>query len=127
MESHTEHHEGHSLAASHDGALLQLTEKAIQKVQAFATGNKEAEGKGLRVYVQGGGCSGFQYGFTFDEFREDDQVAEVGGVKVFLDPMSLPYLKGATVDYVEDFRGSGFVVQNPNASGSCGCGHSFSV
>jgi len=111
----------------HSGILMNLTEAAIAKVRAFAENNKEATGKNLRVYVQGGGCSGFQYGFTFDDQRDDDQVAEISGVKVVLDPVSLPYLKGATVDWVEDFRGSGFVVQNPNASGSCGCGHSFSV
>lgn len=110
-----------------EGNTINLTEGAINKVKAFATTNKDAGGKHLRVYVQGGGCSGFQYGFTFDEQRDDDQISEVGGVKVVLDPVSLPYLKGATVDWVEDFRGSGFVVQNPNASGSCGCGHSFSV
>lgn len=107
--------------------LLTLTEKAIQKVHSFAASNKEAEGKSLRVYVQGGGCSGFEYGFTFDERREDDNVIQAGDVQVFLDPISLPYLQNATVDFVEDFRGSGFVVQNPNATGSCGCGHSFSV
>ena len=107
--------------------LMNLTEKAMQKIQTFATANADAGGKGFRVYVQGGGCSGFQYGFTFDEIREDDQVMEKDGIKAMLDPMSLPYLKGSTIDFVEDFRGSGFVVQNPNASGSCGCGHSFSV
>lgn len=109
------------------GAFMNLTERAVEKVKAFAATNKEAVGKHLRVYVQGGGCSGFQYGFTFDEQRDDDQVSEISGVKVVLDPVSFPYLKNATVDWVEDFRGSGFVVQNPNASGSCGCGHSFSV
>jgi iron-sulfur cluster insertion protein len=109
------------------GALVNMTDRAIQKVQGFAATNKEAEGKHLRIYVQGGGCSGFQYGFTFDEKREDDQVIDCGPIKVLLDPVSLPYVQHATVDYVEDFRGSGFVVQNPNATGSCGCGHSFSV
>ncbi len=111
---------------SHD-SLIHLTSKAVEKVRHFAASNKEAEGKSLRVYVEGGGCSGFQYGFTFDEVKADDQVAEISGVKVVLDPMSLPYLKGATVDWVEDLRGAGFVVQNPNATGSCGCGHSFSA
>lgn len=108
-------------------AQLTLTEKAIQKVQAFSSGSKEAEGKHLRVYVQGGGCSGFEYGFAFDEKRDDDQVIQTGGLEVLLDPISLPYLQHSTIDFVEDFRGSGFVVQNPNATGSCGCGHSFSV
>ncbi|MBI3541180.1 MAG: iron-sulfur cluster insertion protein ErpA [Deltaproteobacteria bacterium] len=106
---------------------VQLTEKAIQKVHAFSSANKEAVGKHLRIYVQGGGCSGFEYGFTFDEKRDDDLVFEAGDVQVLLDPISLPYLKGCTVEFVEDLRGSGFSVQNPNASGSCGCGHSFSV
>ena len=127
METQTEVISPASSPTSGHHELMHLTEKAIQKVQAFATGNKEAEGKALRIYVQGGGCSGFQYGFTFDDKREDDTIVQTGPVEVFLDPISLPYLKGATVDFVEDFRGSGFVVQNPNASGSCGCGHSFSV
>ncbi len=104
-----------------------VTEKAVAKVRSFQTGNKEAEGKFFRVYVQGGGCSGFQYGFTFDEKRDDDSVISTGELTVVVDPVSLPYLQGATVDYMEDFRGSGFVVQNPNATGSCGCGHSFSA
>ena len=124
MEVHTEKQETHF---EHTAVGVQLTEKAIQKVHSFASSNKEAEGKHLRIYVQGGGCSGFQYGFTFDEKREDDQVFSAGDVFVLLDPVSLPYLQGCTVDYVEDFRGSGFSVQNPNATGSCGCGHSFSV
>lgn len=122
-QTHSHTHEG----AAPDGPVIQMTDKAIQKVQAFATGSKEAEGKHLRIYVQGGGCSGFEYGFTFDDLREDDQIVEQGGIKVLLDPISLPYLQGCTVDYLEDFRGSGFSVQNPNATGSCGCGHSFSV
>lgn len=109
------------------GGQVRLTESAVRKVKAFAASSKEVEGKPLRVYVQGGGCSGFEYGFTFDEKREDDEVLSVDGIEVVLDPVSLPYLKGCTVDYVEDFRGSGFSVQNPNATGSCGCGHSFSV
>ena len=121
-ESHAEHSHTHT-----DLPSISLTEKAIQKVQTFANGNKEATGKHLRVYVQGGGCSGFEYGFTFDDLREDDVIIEQGPVKVLLDPISQPYLQGCTVDYLEDFRGSGFSVQNPNAKGSCGCGHSFSV
>ncbi len=126
MESQTHEHE-HQAQTGGVQPLINITERAAQKVQSFASTNKDAEGKSLRVYVQGGGCSGFEYGFTFDETREDDQICEAHGVKVMLDPVSLPYLQGCTVDYVEDFRGSGFVVQNPNAKGSCGCGHSFSV
>lgn len=125
--SHTESHSNEAKPTGGTGPLT-VTEKAEVKVRAFFTGNKEAEGKFFRVYVQGGGCSGFQYGFTFDEKREDDTVfPTTGGLQVVVDPMSLPYLQGSQVDFMEDFRGSGFVVQNPNATGSCGCGHSFSV
>ena len=79
----------------------------------------------LRVFVSGGGCSGFQYGFTFDERKEDDAVIATGGIEVVVDPQSAQYLKDAKVDYVEDFRGAGFSVTNPNATGGCGCGKSF--
>lgn len=107
--------------------MIEMTERAAEKVRYFADTMPEAAGKELRIFVEGGGCSGFQYGFTFDERQEDDTVVEAGGVKVLVDPMSLAYLSGAKVDFVEDMRGSGFVVNNPNASRSCGCGHSFSV
>lgn len=107
--------------------MIEITERAVEKVRYYAGTMPEAEGKELRIFVQGGGCSGFQYGFTFDDHQEGDTVVEAGGVKVLVDPMSLPYLAGAKVDFVEDMRGSGFVVDNPNASRSCGCGHSFSV
>lgn len=107
--------------------MLEMSERAVEKVRYYAGTMPEAEGKELRIFVQGGGCSGFQYGFTFDDHQDGDTVVEVGGVKVLVDPMSLPYLMGAKVDFVEDMRGSGFVVDNPNASRSCGCGHSFSV
>ena len=107
--------------------VIALTDKAIEKVKTFASANKDSEGKGLRIYVQGGGCSGFQYGFTFDDTRDDDQITHFGEIKVVLDPISLPYLKGCTVDWIEDLRGSGFTVKNLNSTGSCGCGESFSV
>jgi len=82
----------------------------------------------LRVFVQGGGCSGFQYGFTFDESVEDgDTVVETDGVKLLVDPMSFQYLVGAEIDYTESLQGAQFVIRNPNASTSCGCGSSFSV
>jgi len=82
----------------------------------------------LRVYVQGGGCSGFQYGFTFDESaNEDDTEIQKNGVKVLIDAMSIQYLSGAEIDYKEDVSGSQFVIRNPNASTTCGCGSSFSV
>ena len=82
----------------------------------------------LRVFVQGGGCSGFQYGFTFDEdVNDDDFVIEKGTVRMLVDSMSYQYLVGSTVDYKEDIAGSQFVIQNPNAQTTCGCGSSFSV
>ncbi|WP_438461940.1 iron-sulfur cluster insertion protein ErpA [Marinomonas sp. PE14-40] len=82
----------------------------------------------LRVYVTGGGCSGFQYGFTFDEeFQEDDTTVEREGVKMVVDPLSFQYLVGSEVDYQEGLEGSRFTVKNPNASSTCGCGSSFSI
>lgn len=82
----------------------------------------------LRVYVSGGGCSGFQYGFTFDEeVNEDDTCVENGGVTVLIDAMSIQYLTGAEIDYKEDLSGSQFVIRNPNATTTCGCGSSFSA
>jgi iron-sulfur cluster insertion protein len=82
----------------------------------------------LRVFVQGGGCSGFQYGFTFDEnLEEGDTQVENGGVTLLIDPMSIQYLAGAEIDYKEDIEGAQFVIRNPNASTTCGCGSSFSM
>lgn len=107
--------------------MVTLTEKAVEKVRFYAGQMPEADGKGLRIFVQGGGCSGFQYGFTFDDKQDGDTIVDAAGVEVLIDPMSAPYLSGAKVDFVEDLRGSGFVVENPNAVRSCGCGHSFST
>ncbi|MGH9364979.1 MAG: iron-sulfur cluster insertion protein ErpA [Thermoanaerobaculia bacterium] len=108
--------------------LLLLTEKAIEKVKYFAQSMPDSQGKPLRVFVQGGGCSGFQYGFTFDEKKDGDAVTEQGGVTVLVDTQSATYLKDATIDFVEDMRGAGFSVTNPNATGgSCGCGKSFNA
>lgn len=82
----------------------------------------------LRVFISGGGCSGFQYGFTFDERREDgDTVIENAGVVLLVDPMSVQYLMGAEIDYKEDLQGSRFIIRNPNSATTCGCGSSFSV
>ena len=82
----------------------------------------------LRVFISGGGCSGFQYGFTFDENVEDgDTMIEKGGVTLLVDPMSVQYLMGAEIDYREDLEGAQFVIRNPNATTTCGCGSSFSV
>ncbi len=82
----------------------------------------------LRTFIQGGGCSGFQYGFTFDEVQnEDDFVLEKNGVKILVDSMSYQYLVGAEINYTEDLSGSSFTIKNPNAQTTCGCGSSFSV
>lgn len=109
------------------GPLLSLTDAAIAKVKYFAGTMPDSEGKPLRIFVQGGGCSGFQYGFTFDEKKENDTVIASGGIEVVVDPQSATYLKDAKIDFVEDMRGAGFSVINPQASGGCGCGKSFNA
>lgn len=104
-----------------------FTNSAAEKVGTLISeeGNDNLK---LRVYISGGGCSGFQYGFTFDEeINEDDTRIENGGVTVLIDSMSVQYLNGAEIDYKEDLSGSQFVIRNPNASTTCGCGSSFSV
>ena len=106
---------------------IQFTDAAANKVLALVTEEENPELK-LRVYITGGGCSGFQYGFTFDEkVNEGDLVVEKNGVVLVVDPMSLQYLVGGVVDYTDGLQGSRFVVQNPNATTTCGCGSSFSV
>ncbi len=105
---------------------LVFTDAAAIKVKSLIDeeGNPELK---LRVFVQGGGCSGFQYGFTFDEeTAEDDTVLQKGGVTLLVDAMSLQYLMGAEIDYKDDLDGAQFVIKNPNASSTCGCGSSFS-
>lgn len=106
---------------------LNFTENAATKVKQLI----EEEGNtqlNLRVFVSGGGCSGFQYGFTFDEqINEDDTVLEKNGVKLLVDPMSFQYLIGAEIDYQENLQGAQFVIKNPGAASTCGCGSSFSV
>lgn len=106
---------------------INFTDSAAAKVGELISeeGNDNLK---LRVYVTGGGCSGFQYGFTFDEdVNEDDTRVVNGGVTVLIDSMSIQYLQGAEVDYKEDVNGAQFVIRNPNASTTCGCGSSFSV
>ncbi len=107
--------------------MITLTSTAAAKVKGILEEEKEKlPAGGLRIYVQGGGCSGLQYGLVLDEVAEDDQVVESEGVKVIVDPMSLRYVDGAEVDYREDSAGGGFAIKNsnPNARMSCGCGHS---
>ena len=104
-----------------------FTQAAAAKVSELI---KEEGNPGLmlRVYIQGGGCSGFQYGFTFDEnINEGDTEIETEGVKLLVDPMSMQYLMGAEIDYTEGLQGAQFVIRNPNATTTCGCGSSFSV
>ena len=104
-----------------------FTDSAVDKVKSLIIeeGNPDLK---LRVFVQGGGCSGFQYGFTFDEIvNEDDTKIEKDGVTLLVDSMSYQYLVGAEIDYKEDLEGAQFVIRNPNASTTCGCGSSFSV
>ncbi|MNH03952.1 Iron-sulfur cluster insertion protein ErpA [compost metagenome] len=106
---------------------IQMTDAAANKVKTLITEEENPELK-LRVYITGGGCSGFQYGFTFDEkINEGDTVVEKSGVIMVIDPMSLQYLVGGSVDYTEGLEGSRFTVTNPNASTTCGCGSSFSI
>jgi iron-sulfur cluster insertion protein len=105
---------------------ITITENASSKIAELI--QDETEAKGLRVFVQGGGCSGFQYGFAFEnEIGDDDFVIEQNNVKFVVDVMSMQYLQGATIDYVEDFQGANFSISNPNAQTTCGCGSSFSV
>jgi iron-sulfur cluster assembly accessory protein len=108
--------------------MITLTPAASGKVKGILAQEKESLPQGgLRIYVQGGGCSGFQYGMVLDEVAEGDEVYEVDGVKLIVDPMSLRHLEGAEVDYKEDLMGGGFAIKNPNAKSTCGCGHSFST
>ncbi|NKB88925.1 MAG: iron-sulfur cluster insertion protein ErpA [Acidobacteria bacterium] len=109
------------------GSPVVFTAAAVTKVRSFLDSLEEAKGKHLRIFVQGGGCSGFEYGFTFDERKPNDIVVAQDGIEVLLDLFSKPYLEGCEVDYKESLMGSGFSVQNPNAVGTCGCGHSFSA
>ncbi len=106
---------------------LVFTDSAAAKVKQLIT-DEENEQLMLRVFISGGGCSGFQYGFTFDEaITEGDTVVEKEGVKLLIDPMSVQYLTGAEIDYSENLEGAQFVIRNPNAQTTCGCGSSFSV
>lgn len=106
---------------------LVFTDSAANKVRQLIEEEGNA-GLKLRVFVTGGGCSGFQYGFTFDEaVNEDDTSMQKGGVTLLIDPMSLQYLAGAEIDYQENVEGAQFVIKNPNATSTCGCGSSFNA
>ena len=114
-------------AATEMPAPLEFTDAAATKVKQLIDEEGNAELK-LRVFVTGGGCSGFQYGFTFDEaVNDDDTSMQKNGVTLLIDPMSLQYLMGAEIDYQEGLEGAQFVIKNPNATSTCGCGSSFSA
>ena len=108
-------------------SVVHVTEAAAGKIRELLVEEGKAE-SGLRVFVQGGGCSGFQYGLMIEESGGvGDQLFESNGVRLFVDPVSLSYLKGAEVDFVDTITGGGFTIKNPNASSTCGCGSSFSA
>ena len=107
--------------------MINVSETAASKINELLAEENKA-GSGLRVFVQGGGCSGFQYGLMIEENGGTaDQVYESNGVRLFIDPVSISYLKGAEVDFVDTVTGGGFTIKNPNATSTCGCGQSFSV
>lgn len=101
-----------------------VTPRAFERLAEIGAG---AQGKALRVAVEGGGCSGFQYDIALDEAKPDDLVLEGAGERVLVDPVSLPFLSGATITFSEELIGARFVIDNPNATSSCGCGTSFSI
>jgi iron-sulfur cluster assembly protein len=112
----------------HTDQLLSLTPLAAAKIRGLQAEEPAGEAEVLRIAIQGGGCSGFQYGLGFDSgVAEGDVELELEGVRVFVDPFSAPYLRGVTIDYLEGLEESGFKIENPNAVASCGCGHSFQV
>jgi iron-sulfur cluster assembly protein len=114
------------LESTVDTPLISVTEAAAVKIKQLLADEQDVEV--LRVAIQGGGCSGFQYGLGFDRgATEGDHEFEQHGVTVVVDPYSAPYLRGAVVDYVDSIQQSGFAIENPNAVASCGCGHSFQV
>lgn len=116
-----------TVAEAFDPNAITLSERAVHKVRELISEEENHELK-LRVFITGGGCSGFQYGFSFDEeIAEDDTQIERDGVSMLIDPLSYPYLAGSEVDYTEGLEGSRFIVNNPNAVTTCGCGASFSI
>jgi iron-sulfur cluster assembly protein len=108
--------------------LVNLTERAADKIRELQSTELPGEAEVLRVAIQGGGCSGFQYGLGFDRGAVDgDHEVEAYGVRIVVDPFSAPYLTGATIDWLDGLQESGFKIDNPQATASCGCGHSFQV
>ena len=116
------------MVESYVPSVLQITDGAVNKILSLSGSEKDSNNFNLRVYVTGGGCSGFQYGFSFDKvIDEEDTCITKGGANLVIDPLSLQYLEGSTVDYTEDLMGSKFIISNPNATTTCGCGESFSI
>ena len=114
-----------AIAEGIEAKTLEITPAAADAVKSLLN-KRNLEDHALRVYVQGGGCSGFQYGMALDgNIREQDTVIENYGVKVLVDEVSIEYMRGASIDYIEDVMGSGFKIDNPNVIASCGCGNSF--
>lgn len=104
--------------------MISLTARAARQVQSMHAAQGDTQ-KRLRVFVEGGGCSGFQYGMSFDLAKADDQIIETEGVQVLLDPTSVAYLSGTSIDFDDGLQGKGFEIRNPNAQSTCGCGKSF--
>ena len=108
--------------------MITVTPTAVEEVRKFMSEQGSTDTAGLRVAVLPGGCSGFQYGLNIeDEQQDDDEILDVNGLRVFVDPFSSQYLEGVEIDYVTTMMGSGFTFKNPNAAGGCGCGSSFTV
>jgi len=107
--------------------MVTLTDIAAEKVKGFLSSQESDGDIGLRVGVRGGGCSGFQYALALDELKDDDLVFDYDGIRLIVDPASIRYVDGSEVDYTESLMGSGFEVNNPNVTASCGCGSSFRI
>jgi iron-sulfur cluster assembly accessory protein len=129
LHAHAEanHAETAHAETAEDAPLVALSDKAAEKVREIRTEENIEDTYALRLKVQGGGCSGFSYDLYFDQAQETDRACDVKGVKLICDEMSLMYLVGTEVDYVEGLQGAGFKFQNPNVKSTCGCGSSFSV
>jgi iron-sulfur cluster assembly accessory protein len=108
-------------------SAVTLTDSAAQKIRELTVSNESAEEQALRVAVRGGGCSGFQYSLALDQAKEDDHVFDFEGISVLVDKVSMQFVFGSQVDYVDGLQGAGFTVNNPNVVAACGCGSSFQV
>ena len=116
------------MVESYIPSVIQISDGAVNKILSLADSEDDTNNLNLRVYVTGGGCSGFQYGFSFDKvIDEEDTCITKDGANLVKDSLSLQYLEGSTVDYTEDLMGSKFIITNPNATTTCGCGESFSI